>query len=105
VKDFADTMSKLYAGDLPSVNELKLKQQEAAQKLYDEKELWKNALELPEVKLVISKLEKAVAEALLTLENVSADNNWSDAQVRLFLVRYTTLKRTLNAVNNNAEIL
>lgn len=103
MQNLAQTMEALYSGKLKSIDEVKHQQQEVVQEQQAQESDWERTKRIPIVATVLERLKNDVLEALLTVENASLDSSISDAQVRLLLVRYSTLKRTFNKTNNNEE--
>ncbi len=103
MKDFQTTLDSLYEGKLKSVEEL---QHEVQQRLSEQEQQrvdWEKTKNLPACKKKLEQLGLDVSDALLSLESAAIDGTFSDSQVRLLVVRYSTLKRAFNKINNNEE--
>ncbi len=104
MKDIYGTLQDLYEGKLKTVDELNREAQSKESEKVSQETDWERAKKLPAVQQVLTRMFDGVKEALVTLEASATDSSISDSQVRLLLVRYSTLKRAyLKAVNNEEQ--
>lgn len=101
----AEILNDIYQGNLKSVDEIKKNEQDKEQAKLKRELRWQQTLKEEGMVSVISMLDNTIKESHDTLLAITLNAEYTDAQVRNFLVRYSTLCRTKNAVMNNNEII
>lgn len=104
MQPISDTLKDLYEGKLLSPDELKLKAQDEATAEENAKVAWEIFKKQDQMTMVLKRLERAVNESLEAIENSTLNPEVKDSDIRILTVRYSTLKRTFNAINNNEEM-
>lgn len=101
----AEILGDIYNNNLKSVDQVKKEEQDREQAKLKRELRWQEILKEEGMVAVLSLLDNTLKETHETLISVSSNVEYTDAQVRNFLVRYSTLCRTRNAVLNNNEII
>ena len=99
------TLDDVYDGNLKTVVKLKEEEQDKEQAKLKRELQWEETLKEEGVRQVLRTLNANIQETHEILLGMALSPEVTDAQVRNYLVRYSTLCRTKNAVINNNEII
>jgi len=99
------TLDDVYDGNLKTVDQIKKEEQDREQTKLKRELRWEETLKEEGVRQVLRTLNANIQETHEILLGMALSPEVTDAQVRNYLVRYSTLCRTKNAVTNNNEII
>lgn len=99
------TLNDIYSENLKTPAEIAKEAQDKATASLKNDLHWQELIQQEGVQAILKKLDLTLEETHKTLISISSNMEYSDAQVRNFLVRYSTLYRTKNAVVNNNELI